>query len=101
MQQGSDGRDSDGIGSQGIIEEKEREVAGAAAQPFGSADGKDTDGAGSGGILDEAGEQAGQPTAELAGFAADGSDTDGAGSAGILAEKEAEAPALDPDEQQR
>ena len=74
----SEGEGTDGRGSPGIIEEKNREAE--AAQADNSAfdlDGDDTDGAGSTGMLDE---QA--PGTVRSGT--DGDDSDGAGSGGIL-----------------
>ena len=74
----SEGEGTDGRGSPGIIEEKNREAE--AAQADNSAfdlDGDDTDGAGSTGMLDE---QA--PGTARSGT--DGDDSDGAGSGGIL-----------------
>ena len=77
----SDGEGTDGQGSPGIIEEKNREAE--AAERDGSAfdlEGDDTDGQGSTGILEE------QVRAAREGSR--GHDTDGAGSGGILDEKE-------------
>ena len=77
----SEGEGTDGQGSPGIIEEKNREAE--AAQADNSAfdlDGDDSDGAGSTGILDE---QA--PETDRSGT--DGDDSDGVGSGGILDER--------------
>lgn len=73
----SEGEGTDGRGTAGIIEEKNREAE--AAQADNSAfdlDGDDTDGAGSTGILDE------RTPEERTGT--EGDDSDGAGSGGIL-----------------
>lgn len=74
----TEGEGTDGQGSPGIIEEKNREAE--AAQADNSAfdlDGDDSDGAGSTGILDE-------QTSETDRSGTDGEDSDGAGSGGML-----------------
>jgi hypothetical protein len=74
----SEGEGTDGQGTPGIIEEKNREAE--AAQADNSAfdlDGDDTDGAGSTGILDE-------QSSETDRSGTGGEDSDGAGSGGIL-----------------
>jgi len=74
----SEGEGTDGQGSPGIIEEKNREAE--AAQADNSAfdlDGDDTDGEGSTGILDE-------QKAGTARSSTEGEGGDGAGSGGIL-----------------
>jgi hypothetical protein len=86
----SDGEGTDGQGSPGIIEEKNREAE--AAEREGSAfdlEGDDTDGQGSTGILEEQVRAAREREAgSTAREGSDGYDTDGAGSGGILDEKE-------------
>jgi hypothetical protein len=73
----SEGEGTDGQGSPGIIEEKNRDAEEAQADNSAfDLDGDDTDGAGSTGILDE------QTRQERVGT--DGKDSDGAGSGGIL-----------------
>ena len=77
----SEGEGTDGQGSPGIIEEKNREAE--AAQADNSAfdlDGDDTDGSGSTGILDE-------QTVGTTRSGTGGEDSDGAGSGGILDER--------------
>ena len=72
----SEGEGTDGRGSPGIIEEKNRDAEEAQADNSAfDLDGDDTDGAGSTGILDE-------QTRRTLGT--DGKDSDGAGSGGIL-----------------
>lgn len=74
----SEGEGTDGQGSPGIIEEKNREAE--AAQADNSAldlDGDDSDGLGSTGILDE-------QTTQTDRSGTGGEDSDGAGSGGIL-----------------
>lgn len=74
----TEGEGTDGQGSPGIIEEKNREAE--AAQADNSAfdlDGDDSDGAGSTGILDE-------QTSETDRSGTDGEDSDGTGSGGML-----------------
>jgi hypothetical protein len=74
----SEGEGTDGQGSPGIIEEKNREAEEAQADSSAfDLDGDDTDGAGSTGILDE-------QTSGTARSGTDGDDSDGAGSGGIL-----------------
>jgi hypothetical protein len=74
----SEGEGTDGQGSPGIIEEKNREAEEAQADNSAfDLDGDDTDGAGSTGILDE-------QTSGTARSGTDGDDSDGAGSGGIL-----------------
>jgi hypothetical protein len=75
----SEGEGTDGQGSPGIIEEKNREAE--AAHEDNSAfdlEGDDTDGAGSTGLLDE------QNGEESTRSGTEGGDSDGAGSGGIL-----------------
>ena len=77
----SEGEGTDGQGSPGIIEEKNREAEAAKADNSAfDLDGDDSDGAGSTGMLDE---QA--PGTDRSGT--DGDDSDGAGSGGILDER--------------
>jgi hypothetical protein len=84
MTQGTDGRDTDGAGSPGIVEEKNLEGAPTAVGPIGGAD---TDGAGSQGIIGENSRVAEAGETGLTRFGmADGDDTDGPGSGGILDE---------------
>ena len=86
----SDGEGTDGQGSPGIIEEKNREAE--AAEHEGSTfdlEGDDTDGQGSTGILEEQVRAARERQADsTAREGSEGFDTDGAGSGGILDEKE-------------
>ena len=72
----SEGEGTDGQGSPGIIEEKNREAEAAEADSAFEFEGDDTDGKGSSGILDE--------EAGTARSGTDGDDSDGAGSGGIL-----------------
>lgn len=72
----SEGEGTDGKGSPGMIEEKNREAEAAEADSAFEFEGDDTDGEGSSGILDE---QTG-----TARSGTDGDDSDGAGSGGIL-----------------
>ena len=72
----SDGEGTDGKGSPGIIEEKNREAEAAEADSAFEFEGDDTDGQGSSGILDE---EIGTSRSGT-----DGDDSDGAGSGGIL-----------------
>jgi hypothetical protein len=72
----TEGEGTDGKGSPGIIEEKNREAEAAEADSTFEFEGDDTDGEGSSGILDE---QTG-----TARSGTDGDDSDGAGSGGIL-----------------
>jgi hypothetical protein len=84
----SDGEGTDGQGSPGIIEEKNREAE--AAEHEGSTfdlEGDDTDGEGSTGILEEQVRAAREREAGTARKGTEGFDTDGAGSGGILDEK--------------
>ena len=73
----SEGEGTDGRGSPGIIEEKNREAEAAEADSAFEFEGDDTDGEGSSGILDE-------ETRGTARSGTDGDDSDGAGSGGIL-----------------
>ena len=85
----SDGEGTDGQGSPGIVEEKNREAE--AAERDGSAfdlDGDDTDGQGSTGILDEQVREARGGETGTTRFGMEGSDTDGAGSGGILDDRQ-------------
>jgi hypothetical protein len=75
----SEGEGTDGQGSPGIIEEKNREAEAAEADSAFEFEGDDTDGEGSSGILDE--------EAGIARSGTDGDDSDGAGSGGILDER--------------
>ena len=72
----SEGEGTDGKGSPGMIEEKNREAEATEADSAFEFEGDDTDGEGSSGILDE---QTG-----TARSGTDGDDSDGAGSGGIL-----------------
>lgn len=72
----SEGEGTDGQGSPGIIEEKNREAEAAEADSAFEFEGDDTDGEGSSGILDE--------EAGMARSGTEGDDSDGAGSGGIL-----------------
>ena len=72
----SEGEGTDGQGSPGIIEEKNREAEAAEADSAFEFEGDDTDGEGSSGILDE--------EAGITRSGTDGDDSDGAGSGGIL-----------------
>jgi len=84
----SDGEGTDGQGSPGIIEEKNREAE--VAEREGSAfdlEGDDTDGPGSTGILDEQVREARRGEAGTTRFGITSDDTDGAGSGGILDER--------------
>lgn len=72
----SEGEGTDGKGSPGMIEEKNREAEAAEADSAFEFEGDDTDGEGSSGILDQ---QTG-----TARSGTDGDDSDGAGSGGIL-----------------
>ena len=74
----SEGEGTDGKGSPGIIEEKNREAEEARTDDTAfDFEGDDTDGEGSTGILDE-------QTTETDRSASGGEDSDGAGSGGIL-----------------
>ena len=80
-----EGEGTDGQGSPGIIEEKNRDAE--AAQADNSAfdlDGDDTDGAGSTGMLDEQIREARPEETGTTRFGMEGDDSDGAGSGGIL-----------------
>ena len=81
------GRDSDGAGTEGMVEEQTREQQageGGLTRAGMEGDDSDSDGAGSGGIRDEKEqEQAGQGAGSAFGTG-DGADTDGAGSGGMV-----------------
>ena len=80
------GRDSDGAGTEGIVEETSREQdSGTRELSRLGMEGQDTDGAGSGGILDDKEQEQAGLGAEASAFGTgDGSDTDGAGSGGMV-----------------
>ena len=81
----SDGEGTDGRGSPGIIDEKNREAEASErdASPF-DFDGDDTDGAGSTGMLDEQTREAQPGETGTTRFGMEGSDSDGAGSGGMV-----------------
>lgn len=86
MMQGTEGRDTDGAGSAGIVEEKGQAGTPRARSP----DGEGTDGAGSGGMVREQTRMAEAGETGQTRFGAEGDDTDGPGSGGILDEKPAD-----------
>ena len=82
----SEGEGTDGQGSPGIIEEKNREAEAAEADSAFDFEGDDSDGQGSSGILDEKSREASQDEAGTTRSGTGGGDSDGAGSGGILDE---------------
>ena len=89
MIEGEQGRDSDGAGSQGMVEEKGPSAAEQGGSGFVGG-GRDTDGAGSEGIVAENTrvQQAGEGGTTRVGM--EGDDTDGEGTVGMAHEEPAD-----------
>lgn len=85
---GEDGRDTDGAGSQGMVEEKGPSLAEQGGST--STGGRDSDGAGSEGMVAENTrvQQGGEGGTTRVGM--DGEDTDGAGTVGMAHEEPAD-----------
>ena len=92
MMEVGEGRDTDGEGSPGMVEEKGPSLAEATASGSFSPEGRDTDGAGSEGMVAENSrvQQGGEGATTRFGMEDGGADTDGAGTQGMAHEEPAD-----------